>query len=336
MTNDRKNVTKKQIEVAREVNLVNFLRRYEPDNIIEQGNQISLKDHKSVKITISNDKFYRHSQAYGGMGALDFLVKVRDIPFVDAVKILTLDKAVENHNEKVMRINKKNEPNEIKKSIKLPPEDNNTNGIVKYLLSRGIDNEIIKDCIKSGAIYQGIYEPEKTGRKYKNAVFVGKNEKGVTKYACVRSLYGNYKFDAEGSDKRYGFVMPICESQTKPTRVCVFESPIDALSGATIAKQRGMRKYNNVFRLSLGGLSEKSLITFLKTNPEVKTINLCLDADEAGRKNTERIKEVIIEYGKKRGVEYTINDIPPEKGKDYNEMLMILNMNKEKTKIAER
>lgn len=59
------------------------------------------------------------------------------------------------------------------------------------------------------------------------------------------------------------------------------------------------------------------LETYLKENPQIKTIVFCLDADQWGRKY---VAEAIPRY-KARG--YTVyNPIPPQ-GKDWNEYLCL-------------
>jgi hypothetical protein len=44
-------------------------------------------EHDSLKM--SNGKWFRHSTQQGGYSALDFLIKVRGVHFVDAVQSLT-------------------------------------------------------------------------------------------------------------------------------------------------------------------------------------------------------------------------------------------------------
>ena len=55
--------------------------------------------------------------------------------------------------------------------------------------------------------------------------------------------------------------------------------------------------------------------TYLKENPHLRRIVLCLDTDQPGREATEQLKE---KYGK-RG--YAVSVRTPEKGKDWNEYL---------------
>jgi hypothetical protein len=57
-----------------------------------------------------------------------------------------------------------------------------------------------------------------------------------------------------------------------------------------------------------------ALTTFLKGNPQIKTIYLHLDKDKAGRLCTATLKELLQK-------DYQIVDDPPPVGKDFNDFL---------------
>ncbi len=81
-------VTSDQIEEARQVDLLNYLRRFEPDNLVHLGgDSYCTREHDSLKI--SNGKWHWFSRHIGGKNALDYLVKVRGVSFTDAVCTLT-------------------------------------------------------------------------------------------------------------------------------------------------------------------------------------------------------------------------------------------------------
>lgn len=68
-------VTKEEIEQARQLDLLSYLQRYRPDELIKVTRGVySLRSHDSLKI--SNGKWYRWSKGVGGVSALDYLVKV--------------------------------------------------------------------------------------------------------------------------------------------------------------------------------------------------------------------------------------------------------------------
>ena len=294
------------IEQARRMNLLSYLRAYEPSNLVRVGGNVyCTREHDSLKI--SNGKWFWWSRGIGGVSALDYLIKVKDYGFVEAVEALT-GGAVEWTPPQTP---KKDEP----KVLLLPERNANADRVTVYLFGRGIDYQLIQDCIAEGIIFEG--------RKYHNAVFVGKDKNGTPKYAALRSTVGSsFKGDASGSDKRYSFRLLAKEPINT---VHLFEAAIDLLSYATYLKCEG-KNYRTLNLLSLSGiyqlkkeLSESkvpiALSTYLKENPQVKTIVLHLDNDKTGRLCTVALTELL----KK---DYEIVDSPPPVGKDVNDFLM--------------
>ena len=206
---------------------------------------------------------------------------------------------------------KKDEP----KVLLLPPKHRDCNRVMQYLFGRGIDYQLIQECIADGTIYESA--------DYHNAVFVGKDKNGTPKYAALRSTLGStFKQDASGSDKRYSFRLLAKEPINT---VHLFEAAIDLLSYATYLKCEG-KDYRTQNLLSLSGvyqpkkeLSESkvpiALSTYLKENPQIKTVVLHLDNDKTGRLCTAALTELL----KK---DYEIVDSPPPVGKDVNDFLM--------------
>ena len=101
-------VGKEQIQKAKEVDLISYLKAYEPDELVHiSGENYCTKTHDSLKI--SNGKWNWFSRGIGGKTALDYLIKVKGYKFVEAVKLLT--------NEKNADIPKK--PDNFKESLKI-------------------------------------------------------------------------------------------------------------------------------------------------------------------------------------------------------------------------
>lgn len=105
----------------------------------------------------------------------------------------------------------------------------------------------------------------------------------------------------------------------------LFEAAVDLLSYATYLKCEG-KDYGKENLLSLSGvyqpkkeLSESkipiALSTYLKENPQIKTVVLHLDNDKTGRLCTAALKELLQN-------EYEIVDDPPPVGKDFNDFLL--------------
>ena len=65
--------------------------------------------------------------------------------------------------------------------------------------------------------------------------------------------------------------------------------------------------------LALGGVGEKALLRFLSDRPNIKTVYLCLDSDNAGNDACSRLAELVPEG-------YTVHRLVPL-FKDWNEVL---------------
>ena len=82
-------ISDEQIQQARDVDLISYLRSYEPQSFRKCGaDEYCMKEHDSLKIS-TNGKWNWFSRGFGGYGALDFLIKVRGYEFAEAVNRLT-------------------------------------------------------------------------------------------------------------------------------------------------------------------------------------------------------------------------------------------------------
>ena len=300
-------VTKEQIARAKEWDLLSFLQAYEPQELKRcGGNEYSTVSHDSLKI--SNGKWHWHSRGIGGRTALDYLVKVRGMDFVAAVEALC------GECGKIIPAIRKAEPGQsaLPGPFILPEGNRYGTAAVSYLQRRGIDADIISRCIGEGILYES--------RRYHNCVFVGREPSGKARYAFQRGIYGEFKGDVEGSDKRYGFFLPAADLGSP--FLAVAESPIDALSLATLSKHKG-EDWQKRYYLSLGGTSPCALMQFLHDHPAASCINLCLDNDKAGLAGMEKIREMLLADPVFSRRIKTVTDNPPPffGGKDYNELL---------------
>ena len=263
------------LERIRQIDLLSYLREFEPSNLVKvkgTSNVYCTAEHDSLKI--SNGKWYWWSRGFGGYSALDYLIKVKEYDFVEAVEILTGQTMAD---WKPPPAPKKDEP----KVLLLPPKNKDCNRVTQYLFGRGIDYQLIQECIADGTLYESA--------DYHNAVFIGKDEGGTPKYAALRSTIGStFKQDASGSDKRYSFRLLARE----PTdTVHLFEAAIDLLSYATYLKCEG-KDYKSESLLSLSGVYQPkkemkdskipiALTTFLSANERnFKIVTSCGDAHE--------------------------------------------------------
>ena len=301
--------TEKQVEQARSIDLLTYLQTYEPTELVQvRGNTYCTREHDSLKI--SNGKWMWWSRGFGGSSALDYLIKVKSMSFMDAMKVLTEgDSFLHHFDANICR----KDGCERERKLLLPERADTNLEVIRYLSERGIDESIIRDCIDEGLLYESL--------PYHNCIFVGFNEAGKAAYAFYRTTNDERLMgDVSGSDKRYAFRIN-CASRT----IHVFESAIDLLSYATIMKRR-TGSWRAETMVSLGGVYASSLNkatmkipvaleNALHNHPEVKTIALHLDSDFAGNAAAKSI-------GSQLEDKYEIRNEPPPFGKDCNDYLM--------------
>lgn len=295
------------VQEVKRMDVLTYLKTFEPYELVHcSGNTYSTKTHDSLKI--SNGKWMWWSRGIGGRSALDYLIKVKGYSFLEAVETIAGQSAV--CEPKYAEVKDKKQ-----KVLLLPKKNVDNRKVISYLKNRGIDDEIIQFCIDT----QRLYESE----NYHNAVFVGSDADGIPRYAAIRGTGSDFIGEANGSDKNYSFSI---RTDCKCSILHLFESVIDLLSYATIAKYEG-NDWRKEHLLSLAGVYqpakeiEKSkvpcaLANFLKEHPEVSEIHFHLDNDRAGRIAAKAIQMALPER-------YFVRDSPPKKGKDYNDFLCI-------------
>ena len=78
-------VTREMIDRAKKMDLLTYLQTYEPQELVHfGGNTYCTREHDSLKI--SNGKWCWFSRGIGGKTALDYLIKVKELPFTEAVE----------------------------------------------------------------------------------------------------------------------------------------------------------------------------------------------------------------------------------------------------------
>lgn len=300
-------ISRKELEKAREMDLLTYFMSYEPDELIKiSQNNYTTREHRSLKM--SNGMWMWWSHGIGGRSALDYLVKVRNIPFREAITII-IDPREHETPVFCAKI-----PPKTDKKLQLPERNLTDNRIIPYLRSRGIDMDLIRCCINKGMLY------EDTGH---NLVFVGFDEQGKPRYASIRAADGRSddKHEASGSDKRYSFRI-MHPSDT----LHVFEGAIDLLSYMTLKKLTD-GKWIREAMISLGGVAISkcnnctlkipiSLQSAIDSMDNLKTIVLHLDRDEAGRTASKAIAEALQD-------KFEVLDQPPKYGKDMNDYLIM-------------
>ena len=276
--------TQEQIDRANRADIADFLRT-QGETLERAGNEYRWKRHDSL--TVRENKWYRHSQSKGG-GPIDFVMEFYGRSFTEAVQLLTGELG-EGKPEQTA-------PPPLS-DFRLPPRSPDPGQVKRYLTeARRIDEDVTGFFLSTGDIYEEA--------AHHNAVFVGRDESGIPRYAHQRGTTGNFRLDVKGSDKAFNFCY-----RGEGEKLFVFEAPVDLLSFLCLFK-KDWQKHSY---LSLGGVGEKALVRFLSDRPSVKTIYLCLDSDEAGNEACSRIAKLTPEG-------LTVHRLVPL-FKDWNEVL---------------
>ena len=145
--------------------------------------------------------------------------------------------------------------------------------------------------------------------EYHNAVFVGTDTDGVPRHAHKRSAnsYGKaFRLNVEGSDPRYSF-----HHVGTDRSLYVFEAPIDMLSFITLYPENWQRHSY----VACCGTSIQPVLQMLEQVPQLDTVLLCLDNDEAGHQASRRMQNQL-------EVRYSVERLIPE-NKDWNDDLTL-------------
>ena len=293
------------ITEAKRMDLLTYLREYEPGELVKfSSNTYTTRTHDSLKI--SNGKWMWWSRGIGGKSALDYLVKVRGMDFVEAVQTIM-------GNGSVSFPTYENIKSYEEQPLLLPEKSPTTDVVFDYLFGRGIDYEIISYCLEQELIIESL--------PYHNAVFIGYDENKEPKYAAYRATnQSRIMGDCTGSKKQYSFRL----TAENTGEVHLFECAIDLLSYATLMKLEGKewRQFNLVSLAGVYSPKQKiedskvpvTLGRLLEKDKTIRRIILHLDNDIAGRKATKALQTILSD-------KYEVVDDPPQYGKDVNDFL---------------
>ena len=289
----RNRFTDTEMQIARETDLPELLshlgyqvKRVGRFHTTAEMDSLRIKDRRT---------WFRYSQNTGG-DAITFLQQFCGKSFPEAVEYLLTFPG--NARDAPIPQPKPISP---KQKFSLPPRNADDRRVFAYLRKRGIAAQVIRQFLNSGLLYEDA--------EHHNCVFVGKNSAGQVKYAGLRGTYDRegkgFRGDVTGSDKRVGFALPYDRSSDQ---VFVFEAPIDLMSYLTLHR-------NTPNALALCGLYDGALQAYLTDHPQIKRIELCLDADEPGQKAAQQLQEKYQLQG------YAVTVEKPRCGKDWNEYL---------------
>lgn len=303
----KKYISPEKLTEVKKIDLLTYLYNYEPNELIRYGRDaFGTKTHSSL--TIRNGLWTWWVKGIGGRTALDYLIKVEDMDFIDAA--LLIDECITQSppSAKKMRICLYDKMN-----FRLPPASPFPSQMYSYLIDeRHIDREIVTYYFQRDKIFEA--------KNDHAVIFVGYNDDNKACFASKRSITNTVRRNISGSDKRFSFRLDNDSSQV----VHIFESPIDLMSFQTLQKMK-KQNWNEDNYLSIGGalltgndISKSeipvALQWFLMSHPQIKTLVLYLDNDRAGMETSEQIKYHLSDR-------YEILDYRPKYCKDMNEIL---------------
>ena len=303
-------IPEEEIKRAREITAIEYLKKYQPNRLKKSSarNEWELTDHDSFKINEQTSQWHWKSRDIGGTSALNFLIHVDGCSFLEAVQMLK--------DEYPTYIPPPVEA-KPKKPFVLPTASPDCRRVFRYLKERGISGEVLQRCVHLGILYESL--------PYHNAVFIGRDENQVARYAFLRGIYDasgkSFKMEQAGSEKAYAFCVP---AKSGCRRVAVYEACVDVLAHMTLEQRQGSR---DKYRLELGGISApkegqsqrsmkkpQALEHFLSQHPEITEIEVCTDNDFAGRWACEHIRKAY------EGSYRIIENLPEIEGADWADM----------------
>ena len=194
-----------------------------------------------------------------------------------------------------------------------PPAHGDMRRVYAYLVKhRNIDRSVVAHFAKEKFLYEDA--------EYHNAVFIGTDENGIPRHAHKRSAnsYGKaFRLNVEGSDPRHSFHHIGTDGS-----LYVFEAPIDMLSYITLHPENWqIHSY-----VACCGTSIQPVLKILERVPQLDTVLLCLDNDDAGHLASKRMSAQLTEH-------YTVERLIPE-NKDWNDDLTAENEMKDEVTFS--
>lgn len=319
----RPRFTDEQLQHARHCSALEYARSqgYE---LVRVGSFYTLRQHDSMRFS-SDGSWFWNSRGLKG-GAIDFIMHYENRTLPEAVLILNgLDPhATSEVKQMSARFLPKEEDllaTKEEKTLELPPKAEDLRHIFAYLATtRGIDYQLIKQLVMERRLYES--QTLSNGKTHNNAVFLALDEQGHPRGATIRgcSTGSSFKMEASGSNKSYPFELH--GKRGEETTLYIFESPIDALSHATLYKSNHVED-KHICRISIGGNGKvEAILRTLQQRP-IKSVVFCLDNDDAGQKIYDRLRAELL--ASDTGL--TSENISQEKvpsGKDWNEYLLQL------------
>jgi len=268
-----KHVSADQVEIARNVDLIDYLER-KGEPLKREGRYYRHQVHDSLVI---KDQMYAwNSRDEKGAGVINFAKMFYGMSFPEAVLDL---------NEQGYKVKDNVQEQKPKEPYQYPShyEVNDRRESKDYLVNeRKVHPKIVnwlenKDLIAQDKLGNVVFKWKQQGE------VVGADRQGTTPMKDGRIFKGIDR-NSHGSA---GFSVDI----GKPNSIHLFESPIDALSYWSIKKG----KMQNTRLVSMAGLKRQTMVDEIKRmgkeGYKVKRITFCTDNDKAGREFAEKYQQ---------------------------------------------
>lgn len=262
-------------------------------------------------ISISGDKFMAWLADKGGGGAIDLVMHVQGVEFREAVQWLSGQSfTAQPVTYQQPTQSEDNEPHLLKMS---PPNEQRWIAVRQYLVeTRKLPAALIDRLHERGLIYADDMQ---------NVVFVRHSissngaswRRGEITGASLRGTWGednSFHGLAAGSSRQQGWFW-IGAGKGEVKRVMLTESPIDALSLATLDKRRQATEGVSIY-LSTDGSGAIPTAALKQVIEREGQVGVAFDTDSAGETMAWRIAEELPGVGR----------ITPAYGKDWNERLI--------------
>jgi len=246
-------------------------------------------------ISITGLKFFNWQRNFGGGGAIDLVMHLKDCDFSNAIACLSTVKPCQLVHEKRSNHYPKTQYSHECKRLLLPAK-NNTQlpRVASYLIKeRKLPQHLICQAIKSGSIYADTNANAVFLMRGKCTAIVGAELRGTT--------HRKWRGLAPGSDKQKGAFYSGSPS-FKTLSLC--ESAIDALSYVTL--------YPNTLAISTAGANHNSIWieNFIKKGFQV---NCAFDNDETGNQIADKLIYLYPVIKRHRPKAHDWNDVLREK-----------------------
>lgn len=287
-------------------------------HVKRKGNGIyyTLEEHDSVIINSVTNRFFRNAalqEPYARGSVINFAMYFGNnemgMEYKEAIQDLENFIGIDNINNTRLKLPpcpKKKE----KQMLLLPSHGGSRKHAYAYLnKSRCIDKFVIDYFFASNHLYED---------DRNNCVFVSYDEDThKPDFACLRGTLTNNSFkpDVKGSSYKYCYRLPASGGSI----LYVTEAVIDLMSLMTYFLNQGIeKKIIASYHYQAVASTQKymAIFNYLELHPEIETVYLAFDNDEAGIKACEKVIGVSQEKNCKQTM---IAFLPPEKNMDWND-----------------